>query len=386
MRWGSIRWDLYKYSTYQNSMVGPCSRPFRMEMMMDQIRFKSGEFQTFTATRSFALGNFNVRIEKATELDFDGSTVRYAGADYAFPQLRGALTAGWVVPAESFDAEQDYDKPVAARIQVRSATQGDRPKTMVATVEADEHIVMNSGEHATTTKRGNRRTASAAGSEGVPVRTLKTSAVSTTQITDGKAAISDLDRIKITPGQGITRDEMLERMDPEAREAYRLKTEAARAGYPQAKAAQKAKQASSRKVVGRVKRGAKGSSEDAAVSTGGGLETWDGGEAEVVAQIGSSETAETVDGVTFGTSAVKPAKKPDPRGFGPMTPEVRRRIAETMCPDFPANYDFGAPAKKKLARLQADFEDRADILLAAFAAEDEEVKARLLQEFPDAFV
>lgn len=351
---------------------------------MDQIRFKAGEFQTFTATRSFALGNFNVRIEKAADLDFDGSTVRYAGADYPFPQLRGALTAGWVVLAESFDATQDYDKPVAARIQVRSATQGDRPKAMVATVEADEHIVMNSMEHASTTKHGNRRTASSAGSEGVPVRTLKTSAVSTTKVSDDKAAISELERLKITPGQGITRDEMLERMDPEAREAYRVKTEAARAGYPQVKEAALKTKPSSRKVVGRVKRAGKANSEDAAVTTGGGLETWDGGDAEVVAQIGTGEVAETVDGVTFAASTVKTTKQQGP--IDAVTPDVRRRIAETLCPDFPANYDFGASAKKKLARLQADCEDRVDILLAAFAAEDDEIKARLVQEFPDAFV
>ncbi len=363
---------------------------------MDQIKFKSGEFQSFTATRSFALGNFNVRIENGSELEFDGSTVQYAGTDYTFPPLRGAVTAGWIVLTEDYDEDNpDYGRPAAARIQVRSATQGDQPKTMVATVEADERIVMNSQQHATTTKASNRRTASQSGSDGIPVRTLKTPAISATTITAAQREISRLENLKIDPGKGMTVEEMLERMTPEAREAYLLERDAARAGYAKEKkeSATRTPRSGSGKTVGRVKRAdAVSSAEGMTIkqSTGGGVETWDGGDASVVAAVGKDKTTVVEDGITFtGTNipAVSvPQKKPDARSAAAMSPEVRRKIAKTMCPDFPENYDFGATAKKKLARLQADFEDRLDVLLAVFAAEDDdELKARLVQEFPQAF-
>jgi hypothetical protein len=60
-------------------------------------------------------------------------------------------------------------------------------------------------------------------------------------------------------------------------------------------------------------------------------------------------------------------------------------VAKAMCADFPPNYDFAAPAKKRVARLQADFEDRPDVIRAAFAAENDEVKQLLVNEFPQAF-
>ena len=68
-----------------------------------------------------------------------------------------------------------------------------------------------------------------------------------------------------------------------------------------------------------------------------------------------------------------------------MSWDPRRVIAKTICQDFPDNYDFEATVRKKIARIQADFEDRVDILRAVYAAENDEMKARLLEEFPEAF-
>ena len=65
--------------------------------------------------------------------------------------------------------------------------------------------------------------------------------------------------------------------------------------------------------------------------------------------------------------------------------DVRRLVAKQLCPDFPENYNFTLDPKKKLARLQADYEDRHDVLKAVFAAEGDDFKMLLLQEFPQAF-
>jgi len=357
---------------------------------MDQIRFKTGDFQAFTATRSFALGNFNVRIEKGTELEFDGSTVKYAGADYSFPQLRGAISAAWIVLTDSYDsADPEYGRPASAKIQVRSATERDQPRTMISTVEQDERIVMNYAQHASATKAGNRRTASEAGSDGVPVRKLKTPAVSTTNVTQAREVLNALDHVSITPGQGITVDELLERMSDDERDAYLLKKEAARASYVPATTTS----SGSGRTVGKVKTasGSKTTSEGMTVtgSTGGGIETWDGGDASVVASIGEPTTKTVEDGITFSNTNIPTAKAPKrpaaKASAPPMSVAVRLKIAKAMCPDFPESYDFAAPTKKKLARLQADFEDRLDILRAVFAAEEEVIKSRILELFPQAF-
>ena len=65
--------------------------------------------------------------------------------------------------------------------------------------------------------------------------------------------------------------------------------------------------------------------------------------------------------------------------------DARRMIAKQMCPDFPSNYDFSQAPRKKLARLQADYEERPDVIRAVFAAESDDFKSTLMQEFPQAF-
>jgi hypothetical protein len=112
----------------------------------------------------------------------------------------------------------------------------------------------------------------------------------------------------------------------------------------------------------------------------------------VVAKIKSSDvkTTRVEDGITFSnTNVPDQTHTPRPRAAAVQTPEVspdiRLRIAQAWCPDFPSSYDFSASPKKKLARLQADFEDRPDVLRAVFAAESDEFKAQLVAEFPQAF-
>jgi hypothetical protein len=67
------------------------------------------------------------------------------------------------------------------------------------------------------------------------------------------------------------------------------------------------------------------------------------------------------------------------------TLDARLKIAKAFCPEFPANYDFSAPDRKKLARLQADFEDNIPVIRAVFAAESDSFKAKLVAEFPSVF-
>jgi len=364
-------------------------------MKMEQIRFKSGTMLTFRATRSFALGGFGVQIANGEELLFDGSSVDYAGTHYSFPNLRGAITAGWIVLDDQYDETAPHSgKPVSANIQVRHPTEGGNPlapdkKMSISTTESDERVVGNATTHAAATKASNVRTSSIGGIEaqdGVPVRTLKSPAVSKTSMTDVGAAIDAANKVQIDAGESVnTEESMLAAMSEEDREMYIAQKASRRQAYVEDPAE------ADRQVIAKIAAAKKTTTSEGITATskvGGGVATADpvdpGDKAE--------ETVHTEDGITMRNT--NGPKNGDPQAarqaqtveeFDEDTIDARRMIARQMCSDFPSSYDFKAPARKKLARLLADFEDRPDVILAVFAAESDAFKRTLRQEFPAAF-
>jgi hypothetical protein len=365
---------------------------------MDQIRFKSGEFQDFVATRTFELGTFGVKVIKGSELTFDGSTVNYGGASYMFPQFRGASNAGWVVPtAEYEEGNPLYGAPASANIKMRPPTDAQgQAKTAVATIEADERTVMSSATHAAATRDTNRgksmKTAQQGGAEsqeGVEVgRVFKTAAKTRSSLSAESAgeALRQANNVQIEAGQGITEEQMLARMAPEDRAVYLAKKDSLKSRYVDTDISSQGTQVATIKSASKVKE-AEGMKLTQTV--GGGVEIADmggtGGKAEA--------STRTEDGITFKNTngpKNKPQVHPRTAAETPVmhldgTADIRRKIAHTMCPDFPASYDFTASPKKKLARLQADFEDRPDVLRAVFAIESDAFKQQLVAEFPQAF-
>lgn len=365
---------------------------------MEQIRFKTGEMRTFIATRNFALGSFNVTVDSGSELQYDGSTVEYAGQSYPFPQLRGAIKAGWLqLPSEYDEDDPNNGRPVSANIQVRHPTDGGNPmepqaKRSIVTTESDERVVGNASTHAAATKTANtnqgRRMATVdvggvESQDGVPVRSLKSPAVSRTSLANASAAKAAAENIQIDAGESVnTEDTMLAAMSEEDRETYLAQKAARRSQYVD-------DPAPTRQIVSKVVAGSKTKTSEGITATtkvGGGVETADpvdpGNKAE--------ETVHYEDGIKMtNTNGPKNAAPQPARQVEILdddgTLEARRLIAKKLCPDFPDNYDFAASPRKKLARLMADFEDRDDVILAAFAAENDGFKAQLQSEFPSAF-
>ena len=376
---------------------------------VNQIAFRAGQSQHFIAARTFTLGKSGVSVPKGSDLMYDGTTAEFGGATYPVPELRGAVKAGWLVLAAAYD-ENDFEaeRPRAANIQVRKAEGGnplERPSmsAMPAATESDEREVGNTRSHAravTSRNQGHRPGspisanpgATAEMQDGVPVRSLKTAAgerakrertVLTADSfgTQMRAAES----VRIDPGQGITQEEMLERMDQSAREEYLAQVESRKAQYVDTAPVVVAPIVSrepTRKEAGMTSK----------VSTGRGAsdvfdaQGHDPGKAKV-------ETFEQ-DGIKFTTTNGSSRKEqPSPRSAEAQKPvmlkdnsaDVRRMVAKQLCPDFPDNYKFDLPARKKLARLQADYEDRPDVIRAVFAAESDDFKAMLMAEFPQAF-
>jgi hypothetical protein len=67
------------------------------------------------------------------------------------------------------------------------------------------------------------------------------------------------------------------------------------------------------------------------------------------------------------------------------TADARRSIARAICKDFPTEYEFSDHWKRRLAMIRLNFEDRLDVIRAIFAAESDDFKRVILEEFPEAF-
>ena len=91
-------------------------------MEPNQIKHVTHKFESFTATRNFALGTTGVNIVEGTEVLFDGTTVIYNESKYGLPTLRGAITLKWLVPTSSYDPNAGpVSGVVSANIGLRPA-------------------------------------------------------------------------------------------------------------------------------------------------------------------------------------------------------------------------------------------------------------------------
>lgn len=411
-----------------------------------QIQFRVGQMLEFITTRPFTLGSTGIQVRNGTVILFDGTNAEVDGAKYTLPFLRGAVKAGWLVLVEEYDPENPaYAQRARANIQVREAKGGNpldpKPRTIIATTESDEREVGNTRQHAERTAAANKSYVRGQTVNGVQpgqmVRTQRGMMVVEEQdgieldrklstpagerskeridLTTDKAAqaMRTAQTAMVRPGQGITEEEMLDRMSPEEQEEYLARKDAIRSQYVADSPAptQALPRPATTRVVARVQSSRGGEHEgmsfrNSVGSTGSSV--GDASDGEIVGRVHDEDAQEQVieqEGITFRTSGLKksPVKKVDQDEFVPQRAQVRvavsaeppppvpanldvrRQVAKMVCPEFPENYDFTLSPKKKLARLQADYEDRHDILRAVYAAESDDMKALLLQEFPQAF-
>lgn len=378
------------------------------------IQLQSGKFQPFTITRTFVLGQTGISVPGGTEVLFDGTVVEYGGQRYSLPQFRGAIRMGWAVASADYDPNDNSASiPRSAGMQLRHSTQGGNPLDPAnharpiapVTTDEQERSVGNVRAMAQAAQDRNRDrtyrtgmnnralTASEAATvqveaqDGVPVRSLTTQAKSNTVLTSETAgsAISEASHAgRIQPGRGMTEEEMMASMTAVQRAEYLASKNARKAAYVEVE--------SDRQVVGGVAAPKTRQTEGFTVngSVGGGTMTADlggtggAGPAQVAVVESEGMTFRTTNGPKKDVQIVQPAAPKAPVSIA-GTEDARRKIAKAVCPDFPDLYNFDDPLRKKIARIQADFEDRPDIIRAIFAAESDEVKARLLEEFPNVF-
>lgn len=369
--------------------------------MSTQIQYKSGEFIKFTATRDFSLGERGL-VMRGTELLFDGtSAILNGGQPISLFQLRGACKSGWLVASETYNPE---DRSVgalqSAGIRVRDANGGNpmnvQSRTLITSVSAEEHEVGDVASHAEQTKARNANrqqpsrfqkvgaqegTFTVDDQEGIPVRSVTTPARQSANLEHESAAaiIRRAESVKIQPCQGRTRDEVLAAMSEEDRVSYLANLDSLKGS----------KTGSDRDADGQsvatikapVNVDASGFYVSNSVSQGSTPI------ADLSGATGASEVnVVEVDGIKLTNTNGPRAKKAKVVETKQTGTDSRRTIARAICSDFPDNYDFNAPVRKKLARLQADYDDRPDVIRAVAAAEtDSDLRTKLVAEFPEAF-
>jgi len=357
--------------------------------MNNPIHFTSGEYQIFIATRTFSLGDTGTSILAGSELEYDGTNIRYSGAaPVRMPQLRGAVKAGWIVLSDDYDpTDLSASIPRPAGVQVRDARGGNpmdpSSRSLITTVEAEEREVSNVAQHANQVQSRNKQARSqrsvSQDQDGMEVRKLSTPARQTTNFADESPdeAIRRANSVRIEAGQGRSRESMLASMTADEQSQYLDSIESRRSNHVAPR---------SNLVVGRVQAPQNQDKEGFRVTNqvGGGVEIADAGgmQGDVV------ETQTSQEGLTFRNTNVGLPKKKQARAVSTSTSDqdIQRRIAKSICRDFPDNYLFSDTPRKKIARLQADYEDRPDVIRAVAAADqDPDVRSRLLSEFPSAF-
>lgn len=298
------------------------------------------------------------KVYRGTTFEFDGLNVRAEdGTVGMVPFLKGAIQKGWVVPADQFDDSEEFISapPVAAPMGLgptRHVGNSTAPRVKVPMVVAEE---------------------------------------------DSREAMVVRDRTRMVQANNDARHT-----------ARRVSAEAG--GYSTVDDGE---------VVRRVSTPAKMSSRVTPETVGAEISRFENSvriQAQLAPGMRSPKAMPVVSGDDNPSIALRSSQKAPPKGYtevegirfaspnpppseavsapqalssspsiSPQEASLRLRMAQSACNDFPENYDFGMPEKKKLARMVADFEGRPDVIRAIWLAETDGFKNAIVQNFPEVF-
>lgn len=390
----------------------------------------------YIATRTFSLGQSGFSVNAGAEVFYDNrATIVVDGQSIHEPKIRGAIRMKWLVTEAEYNPNDlSAQIPVSANMTMRPAEGGNPMNPAPATAppvvaSAQDQAVMDVRAHAQRTSslnanppRGLRQVQPGNYRRGTPYhggnrvegggsgyvdaaqvsvvsRGFQTSARTITNLgrTTPGEAISQAERVRIETQPGLSREQMLQQLTPEEQAMYRDDVNSLAGGYVSPQTPQTSEPflfptvIEQPSVVGSVahQQSSTCTSEgiNFQVQVGGGLDLLDGTAVSGSEQKPEVSTVES-EGITFTTTNGPKRDVSAAQNIGPapkLNLDTRRKIAKQVCPDFPDLYDFDASERKKIARIQADFEDRPDVIRAIYAAETDAMKAKLVEEFPFAF-
>jgi hypothetical protein len=101
------------------------------------MKFKRNQFRWYRATIKVHLGAIGTEIEEGDEIEFDGLILKMGGDEVQYPQLKGAVKSGWLVPSEDEYAEY---RPRAAGIKVRPTDPDAKHPVVKADAKKEEMV------------------------------------------------------------------------------------------------------------------------------------------------------------------------------------------------------------------------------------------------------
>lgn len=111
--------------------------------------FRRGEFHLYIVAREelHLGGKLATTLQEGDQVLFDGYTVKFDGADYVMPQVKGAIKEQWLVREDLYDGGFDAPPPQPAGVRVRPAQDAGREANRrpmgMPTVQEEERFVGN---------------------------------------------------------------------------------------------------------------------------------------------------------------------------------------------------------------------------------------------------
>lgn len=357
---------------------------------IDPIKWKRGEFVTFYAQLKIRVGGANpIDILAGDEFEYDGSIVKYAGAEFAQPGIRGAIRQQWATldPDGQVPAAFHSDRSVAKSQTVNkdlSRVQRTRPSP-VEMDHLDEETVLQVSDRSAIrndatgeghlTKDHNRRQASTAGQRALEVSQSDLDQQDHTPIARVKSK-ANLGKIDVTDprNSGMARDLALRSHE----EGYGAFT-----GQKRSPQVIEREGVTITTNVGDMSRGEVYAGDD--------------DEGRVVGQVRhTNKNKRTQEGVSMEDTSGRPGKKATPAQKPTQKKQPARpssngdavnsklRVAQSVFPDFPENWNFYGKTEDKFAALKK-LGASSDMIKALFASESSSMKKELKKRFPKHF-
>lgn len=351
-------------------------------MSTDQIRWKRGEYRKFFAKMRINVGGAHpVAILAQDEFEYDGTILKYAGAEITNPGLRTAIREGWAdEDADSNSAAVSAYKPnrnvAAAQTVNRDLSRVQRGQTQnMDTDQLDEQTVLDVSDRRqpaanpratpnVLTQGNNRRvngmnfqSDTSDGQDGVTIGRVR----SATHVRHDVTAQATSSVINELENRNLGRPEIFDRGTTVQREGVTIRT-----NVGQIDPGVSLSQDDEGVEVGRVHHSARASSE--------GIEVTDTSNIRDKNRKAPTRTAAPAPTRTAAKVA-SPAVSKLP---------AKVRIARAIDPQFPSDWSFEGKLADRLARVKEHGADPT-FLEALYAAEGDQMRKALAKSFPKQF-
>jgi len=334
------------------------------------IKWQRGKFIKFFAKMKIRVGGANaVDIQKGDEFEYDGSILKYGGAEIPSPQARGAIKEGWATTTD--DGESDI-APVSPTRNVAKATSVNRdlsrvargPSQQLQTDSQDEDTVLDVSDRRPDAKANpraqprvmmsgdNRRSMPINGGleeaqEGVSIGRVRTAAKLNTNVYSKEAARAKEDFNKMEGSGFIPNGKTV------VKEGVSIKSN-----------------------IGSVDKNVHLSQDD---------------EGTVVGPVRKTKSASTGGIEVQDTSNIRSEKKPVNGGVKKPEPakidvsvSPKIRMARRIDPTFPDDWSFTGKLAERLSKVKEHGATQT-FLEALYAAEGDQMRKLLEKEFPKQF-